>query len=403
MPRRSNNTTTTIEVPTHMMDRVMEVMNAMTVEDDTNMVDESPAPAPAPPASKKKKNDDKYEIGHIVTEETRGGKHGYVVHWKGYSSSEDTWEPDENLEGCEDYIQEWRERRDQDQNIGDDEVHKVRKILSHKVTRGVWSFKIQWENGKPSTWENDVDCNCEILIREYLDDLGIHTVYIFCRVSTKDQARGTSISLEAQEEEIKKGLVGAEYRGMRFKVFKISESAYKGIPQTLRMIGEVCKKGDAIHIWRVDRLSRNIDLYLGWCRDLDQRGVELKSHQEGITYKNNRLLFIQSILDATKEAELLGHRVKLANKRKRDRGDEAIGNLSYGKKYKVIPNQDGSIHHKEVVTNDEEQDIIDTIRTTRFTGKTTYQTLADRFNRQNKLKRGRMWSKDMIKTIAQRK
>jgi DNA invertase Pin-like site-specific DNA recombinase len=375
MPRRSNNTTN-IEVPTHMMDRVMEVMNAMTVEDDTNMVDESPAPAP--PASKKKKNDDKYEIGHIVTEETRGGKHGYVVHWKGYSSSEDTWEPEENLEGCEDYIQEWRERRDQDQNIGDDELHKVRKILSHKVTRGVWSFKIQWENGKPPTWENDVDCNCEILIR-------------------------TSISLEAQEEEIKKGLVGAEYRGMRFKVFKISESAYKGIPQTLRMIGEVCKKGDAIHIWRVDRLSRNIVLYLDWCRDLDQRGVELKSYQEGITYKNNRLLFIQSILDATKEAELLGHRVKLANKRKGDRGDEAIGNLHYGKKYKVITNQDGSIHHKEVVTNDEEQDIIDTIRTTRFTGKTTYQSLADRFNLQNKLKRGRMWSKDMIKTIAQRK
>ena len=31
----------------------------------------------------------------------------YKVHWEGYPSSQDSWEPEENLNNCEDFIQEY--------------------------------------------------------------------------------------------------------------------------------------------------------------------------------------------------------------------------------------------------------------------------------------------------------
>ena len=36
-----------------------------------------------------------------------GGGVEYKVHWANYPSSEDTWEPEENLKHCQEYIQEY--------------------------------------------------------------------------------------------------------------------------------------------------------------------------------------------------------------------------------------------------------------------------------------------------------
>ena len=108
----------------------------------------------------------------------------------------------------------------------------------------------------------------------------------------------------------------------------------------------------------VDRLSRNIIAYLSWLEDLDQRGVKIVAHSEGLTYADNKLSFIQGVVDAQKEAALLGERVKKSYERKRERGDERVGGLPYGKKYQAVFNEDRSrtiykmvLDHPEEILN----------------------------------------------------
>lgn len=59
--------------------------------------------------TKKQKNKTKqkgkaYEVEKILLHETKGGKKYFLVQWKGYSITESTWEPEDNLDGCKDLI-----------------------------------------------------------------------------------------------------------------------------------------------------------------------------------------------------------------------------------------------------------------------------------------------------------
>lgn len=44
-------------------------------------------------------------IDSIVGRRIRGGRAQYLVHWQGYDSSHDSWEPEENLKAARDLIQ----------------------------------------------------------------------------------------------------------------------------------------------------------------------------------------------------------------------------------------------------------------------------------------------------------
>jgi DNA invertase Pin-like site-specific DNA recombinase len=276
------------------------------------------------------------------------------------------------------------------QEVPAEENQEVKSVLSHRVREGVWFFELAFANGE-TRWVADTDCQCEWLISNYLAEKDINTAYIFCRVSTKEQASSTSISLDAQEAEIRPLVT----KYPRVKVYKISCSAYKKMPAALSEIGECATTGDGIFVWRIDRLSRNIVEYLAWMEDLNEHGVELYSVEDGLYYSSNKTEFIQAVLDAQKEADLIGSRVKLINKRKKQRGDEAVGSLPFGKKYERILDEQGHTVRKIVVPNEEEVALQEFIKNSPLAP----DRLAEYLNSQECWKRGRKWSKGMINNM----
>ncbi|KAM4706112.1 chromodomain Y-like protein [Rhinophrynus dorsalis] len=52
-----------------------------------------------------------YEVERIVDKrKNKKGRIEYLVHWKGYDSGDDTWEPEQHLVNCEEYIHEFNRR-----------------------------------------------------------------------------------------------------------------------------------------------------------------------------------------------------------------------------------------------------------------------------------------------------
>ena len=248
-------------------------------------------------------------------------------------------------------------------------------------------------------WVNENNCNCENKIAEYLEGKGVRTHYILCRVSTKEQARENSTSLQGQEQELRAAIadiVPTQHSPLRIRVSNIRGSAYKSIPAIMKRIGKAARAGDSIWVWRVDRLSRNIVQYLSWLEDLNNRGVEIYAKSEKLHYRANKIAFIQAILDAQKESAAIGERVKLAYKRKRARGDERVGSLPYGKRYRNILAANGKkIIRKVVENNPAEISILNTIKQAK--NKELPNITANKLNRSRKFKKGKRWTASMVK------
>jgi len=280
--------------------------------------------------------------------------------------------------------------------VGEPVVAQVRQVINHRVDdEGGWSFNIMFTDNS-TEWVVDDKCDCELKIGQYMASRRLRTAHLFCRVSTKDQASSTSTSLATQEAELRAAVEGGE---QRIRVHKLSESAYKRMPPKLADLGTTAVGGDSIYVWRVDRLSRNICTTLSWVEELSARGVHLVAHSEGLTYRDNKLAFIQGILDAQKEAALLGQRVKMSYKHKLDRGDEAVGTLPWGKKYHRIMSADGlSTARKMVVDHPSEIMLVRRVKGS----KVEPATMASTLNREGITKRGRKWSVGMIKAIRKK-
>ena len=57
--------------------------------------------------------EEEYEVDHIKKHRKfRGRSLRYLVHWKGYDDSEDTWEPKKNLDRSSDILQEYKRLHD---------------------------------------------------------------------------------------------------------------------------------------------------------------------------------------------------------------------------------------------------------------------------------------------------
>ena len=126
--------------------------------------------------------------------------------------------------------------------------------------------------------------------------------------------------------------------------------------------------------------------------------MNIIAHQEKLSYRENKLDFIQAIVNAQKEAEILGSRIKNSYDHRRERGDEAVGRLPWGKKYHRILNGDGTQTVRKVVIDDP-QEIMITRRIK--SSRAASGSLADKLNMEGEFKRGRRWSAIMIKRIKE--
>ena len=293
------------------------------------------------------------------------------------------------------------EKEHMDTGVTEDEEFEVRRVLNSRFVQETgWEFLILFKD-KSTHWIPEKDCFCEQKIAEHLEGegegegKGIRTAYLFCRVSTNPQMGKTSTSLEGQSSELREALKELpQYQ--RIRVYNISGSAYKSIPDIMKRVGKATRPGDSIWVWRVDRLSRNILKFLGWLEDLSQKGVEIYAKNENLRYSKHKITFMQCILDAQKESAALGERVKLAYKRKRARGDEHIGRLPYGKKYRRILSEDGKSTVRMVVENNPAtMAILKEIKESRF--KEPPGVTAERLNSQGKFKLGRKWNAAMVR------
>lgn len=275
---------------------------------------------------------------------------------------------------------------------------EVQKVINAKPSGTKWTFQVLFKD-RSVHWVSEDNCSCENKIAEYLEGKGVRTHYLLCRVSTKEQASETSTSLKGQEHELRAAVAKTAtvpHIRTRIRCSNISGSAYKSIPAVMKKIGTAARAGDSIWVWRVDRLSRNIVHYLAWLEDLNSRGVEIYAQSEQLRYKTNKLAFIQAILDAQKESAAIGARVKLAYSRKRSRGDDRVGGLPYGKRYRRILDVDGKTVIRKVVEDDpEESAIIDDIK--RAIGTEAPKITAARLNKSRKFKKGKRWNARMVR------
>merc|ERR1712173_471077 len=80
---------------------------------------------------KKKKAEAEYEVENVVSKrETDEGKVEYLVKWKGWNASDNTWEPIENLESSQELIDEFEGRTENTaaEEDGKDSTGKTEKV-----------------------------------------------------------------------------------------------------------------------------------------------------------------------------------------------------------------------------------------------------------------------------------
>lgn len=285
----------------------------------------------------------------------------------------------------------------------------VTKVLDHKIVGGKWSFFLRFKDGSRE-WIDDADCNCEELIREYLDGKGVSVVYLICRVSSKKQSNFNTCSLDVQKQHLLQ-VANLRFQGLpvRIKCYCIAESAYKQIPRVIQDVSDACRPGDTIMTYRVDRLSRNIFQSLDWLQKLYNRNVHVYSatdDQNGLWYHENRLRFLELLLEANKDAEKISKRVRDANMHRIERQDEALGSVPYGFRYqrelsgdfRMVGDEKVAVTKRlHVVVDGAEAEVIDRIRTSGL----SVSALLRQFERQGLRKRGRRWNEQMIRRVRE--
>lgn len=308
---------------------------------------------------------------------------------------------------------------EEEEEVVDPIAYEVEKVLScTRTCTGDWQFLIKWK-GWPASYNEyipDSDTSCEKLIRQTMDEQypEVPTVYLFCRVSSKNQDANHGASLETQMEALKK-YASIAYAGLnvRIKPLQVVESAYNRAPFR-EFVAEHARKGDTILAYRHDRFSRNIDDIAVFV-ELNQRGVKIGALEENqpVWYRDGPAKFCRKIIEAMEESDKISSRIKSALDWRKKRGDDAIGGLPYGFRYRreteqrnVLINGEPTTVvatkklHVEVDPKAEETitklfELLETYR-----NKNQYEQTAKKLNSLKMFKKNRPWTVSMIHSIA---
>lgn len=214
---------------------------------------------------------------------------------------------------------------------------QIVEVTGHVFSNNRLYFHFLYSDNSVKVIE-DLECDTtyEKYIKKYIHDKKINTktVYIIIRVSTKNQDSSNSYSMDIQETELRNN-VPSIYRK---KIIRIVGSAYKRIPSEISSLEDVLLENDSIFVYRVDRLGRNVSLFLPFLDRLNEKNINIvslkrsynSSINEPINFKDNRLLFIELLLDAEKESYMIANKSKATINKKRENGDY-IGTAPFGK------------------------------------------------------------------------
>jgi len=279
----------------------------------------------------------------------------------------------------------------------DDEYSYVVDIRDHRVRNGKVEWLVQFRDSERE-WVPDAQCNCECKIQDYLESLpnrAMTTVYMVCRVSSKSQTGPTHVSLEVQQRKLFEvvGEMKFDTPVIRSRLVRISESAYKGIPEKLQEVAEYARRGDVIMVYRADRLSRNINMFLTMLDDLTERGVRVYTNEENLWYDTNPIEFMQFILNGQRESNMISRRVRAALAMKRARGDH-MGAVPFG--YSRVRDETGK---QVLVVNKEEQVVLKQITGLLQQGRGSYHYVVQKLQDLGSTFRGKPWTTQRVSRV----
>ncbi|XP_051842572.1 M-phase phosphoprotein 8 isoform X2 [Antechinus flavipes] len=94
--------------------------------------------------------EDVFEVEKILDVKTEGGKILYKVRWKGYTSDDDTWEPEVHLEDCKEVLLEFRKK------IFDNKTKPVKKDIQRLVLNDDDIFEAESDSDWQSETKEDI-------------------------------------------------------------------------------------------------------------------------------------------------------------------------------------------------------------------------------------------------------
>ena len=86
--------------------RIHPVVNISHVKPYCERLPGQPVTAPGP-SNVTEDREEEYEVEHIVDSRYKGKRLEYLVHWKGWSDSDRTWEPVSNLGNAADAVRDF--------------------------------------------------------------------------------------------------------------------------------------------------------------------------------------------------------------------------------------------------------------------------------------------------------
>lgn len=125
--------------------------------------------------------DEEYEVEDIVDHKIARGKTSFLIRWKNYDASGDTWEPESSL-SCPDIIARYKEEHMKDVAVKpkrekstkpkqdkSEKEYEVQLIYDEKIEDGVKHYLVRWKGYKidDDTWEPEHSLNCPDLISKY--------------------------------------------------------------------------------------------------------------------------------------------------------------------------------------------------------------------------------------------